>query len=409
MPAPASTALAVGPGYRWSPYTSNGVECAALYLDHGNLRGLVRRDSRGWYVAGNGTRQPIPPEIVQTLRGTQPDGYPILEEQAELAQPDMNARALGLLLSIRTSAQMEAQQPPGWLVDGLIVTDSLAVLYGPPATHKSFIALAIAAAVATGTPWAGRQVTQGGVLYQIGEGTGGIGRRLAAWRQDTGTEPDQLAALTWLPQTVNLLNTEDGAALVTVAAHTQPALVIIDTLARAIPGGKENAAEDLGRAINLADQIRTHTKATVLFVHHTTKEGSTMRGHSVLEGAADTTLETKRQGNTTTLTTTKQKDAEPAKPIQLTPRNVHESLILDHELLPGSNSTAEAHLLQTMRETVGVDGLSASKLQEIAEQSSSTFYRALKNLADRGLIQKVSDAKTANWIVTPPRQTHDDF
>uniref|UniRef100_UPI003555C87A AAA family ATPase n=1 Tax=Rhodococcus qingshengii TaxID=334542 RepID=UPI003555C87A len=47
--------------------------------------------------------------------------------------------------------------------------------------------------VVTGTPWHGQGVTQGGVVYLVGEGVRGIDARLTAWeRHRHGGQPAEV-------------------------------------------------------------------------------------------------------------------------------------------------------------------------------------------------------------------------
>lgn len=87
--------LAVGPGYCWQAYTVDGVECAAVYLERrgDGLRGLLRRDCRGWYTVDfGGERVDVPDSAVDAIKGTAPYGIPLLEQQAELAYDPAHRR-----------------------------------------------------------------------------------------------------------------------------------------------------------------------------------------------------------------------------------------------------------------------------------------------------------------------------
>ncbi|MFA6182149.1 AAA family ATPase [Acidithiobacillus sp.] len=74
--------------------------------------------------------------------------------------------------------------PPAvrWLIRGIIEADTLALLYGQPGAGKSFIALSMAASIACGADWYDHRVTQGPAVYILGEGGGGVSRRLRAWQ-----------------------------------------------------------------------------------------------------------------------------------------------------------------------------------------------------------------------------------
>lgn len=87
-----SGVLAIGPGYCWMAYEmrvgDDIVEGAAVYLERreDGLRGLLRKDCRGWYVVDfHGNRMNVMTPIIDEIRGTAPYGVCLLDEQAELA------------------------------------------------------------------------------------------------------------------------------------------------------------------------------------------------------------------------------------------------------------------------------------------------------------------------------------
>jgi hypothetical protein len=68
-------------------------------------------------------------------------------------------------------------------------------------------------------------------------------------------------------------------------------VVVIDTLARAMPGKDENSATDMSAAIACAGMISTAFDCLCILVHHSGKDASRgARGHSSLLGAADAEL-----------------------------------------------------------------------------------------------------------------------
>jgi hypothetical protein len=96
-------------------------------------------------------------------------------------------------------------------------------------------------------------------------------------------------------------------------------LIVIDTLARTFGGGDENSTRDMNTFVAAVDQIREATGACILVVHHSGKDDSKgARGSTVLFGACDTEFEVKKVGiENIILRTTKQKDAEEARPLTL--------------------------------------------------------------------------------------------
>src|SRR5690349_9216 len=72
---------------------------------------------------------------------------------------------------------------PQWRVKGLMYVGALTMLYAPQEQAKTFAALDLALCVASGTPFHGKDVKQGPVVYILGEGRGGLKNRIAAWQR----------------------------------------------------------------------------------------------------------------------------------------------------------------------------------------------------------------------------------
>lgn len=186
-------------------------------------------------------------------------------------------------------------------VEGLLTESGLSVVYGESNCGKTFFMTDLAFHIATGRPWREREVDKGGVIYVALEGGFGIRNRLAALRIHYAIGAERIP-FAIVPCAVNLLDadadTDPLIALIKAAAqeiNVPVRLVVIDTLARAMNGGNENAPEDMGKLIKAADRIRDQTKAHVTFVHHSGKDAARgARGHSSLRAATDTEIEITR-------------------------------------------------------------------------------------------------------------------
>ncbi|MDR0476383.1 MAG: helicase RepA family protein [Desulfobulbaceae bacterium] len=181
--------------------------------------------------------------------------------------------------------------PPQWLVEDFITVDSLGLIFGDSEAGKSFLAIALACAVASGEPFFNRMVRQSPVVYIAGEGNTGLKRRVKAWaihhNRAMATIPIYFSNTAIpLDDPGNLAQVEtaiDEAA----AIAGQPELIIIDTLARSY-GGDENATQDMNGFIAALDALRLRYSAAIIVVHHTGHmEKGRARGSSALRAALD--------------------------------------------------------------------------------------------------------------------------
>lgn len=199
--------------------------------------------------------------------------------------------------------------PQRYLIKGILPQAQLAVVYGESGSGKTFAVLDLVMAIARGIDWRGRRTTQARVAYIAAEGAGGLRKRAQAYADFHGIDLDQVP-VAMLGDAPNLLLALDAKDVIRgIQAAGGAGLVVIDTLAQTTPGANENAAEDMGRALEHCRQIHRHTGATVLLVHHSGKDSSRgARGWSGLKAAADAELEVVRNGDARLLRLTKAKD-----------------------------------------------------------------------------------------------------
>jgi hypothetical protein len=201
-------------------------------------------------------------------------------------------------------------------VQGLLLEQSSAVVFGESNAGKTFWVTDLALHVAAGKTWNGRRVEGGPVIYCALEGGVGFQNRVAAWRDEHGME-DASIPFAAIRASMNLLSPDaDTPRLIKTLqdvadAKGPPKLVVIDTLARAMAGGNENAAEDMGALVKNMDLIRQEIGCCVLFIHHSGKDTAKgARGHSSLRGAIDTEIEVKagEDGGPKSATVVKQRE-----------------------------------------------------------------------------------------------------
>lgn len=318
-------------------------------------------------------------------------------------EPSVALKAERLRGALLDADGLAALPPPRPLIDGVLPAGGLVVLYGKPGSCKTFVALDWALSVSCGAWWLGREVHAGAALVIAGEGTSGLSARIEAWKADRAIY--QLPHARFLPRAVNLLDKEWSAALVELVARGRPALIVVDTLSRAMPGGDENAAKDMTRMIEVTDDLRRRSSATVVLVHHDSRAGGNPRGHSALDGAADTVIYCESDGDTVVLRNEapagKQKDAEPFAPIRLSRKPVGASIVLVKATLDSGNlPPAALEMLRTLSEIATAAGVSTTAWETSTDVARRTFYRWRKRLVEDGLSANVGTETSPRYTIT---------
>ena len=182
-----------------------------------------------------------------------------------------------------------------YLVKGWLGREQLAVVYGPSNVGKSFFMLDLAYHIAAGMDWNGHKVRGGPVLYLATEGGNAFHNRVYALNKKYGKKDVPLAVRA---SPVNLLDPNadlpklERLIRAIEKQYGQLAMIVVDTLSRAMAGGNENGPEDMTAFINNTDHLREFAKASVSTVHHSGKDTAAgARGHSSLRAATDTEIE----------------------------------------------------------------------------------------------------------------------
>lgn len=188
---------------------------------------------------------------------------------------------------------------PKWMIERYVPETGVGFLYGDPGTGKSFLALDIGLHIAYGRQdWHGDKILapDGDVIYIAAEGAAGMKPRIRAWLDKNGIPEGVTPRFRLLPTKVRFMKPEDIDRLIrTIEEHlkTTAALIVVDTVSRAMPGAKENLQEDMTLFVEACDQLKERFNSVVLGVHHAAKSGD-MRGSTVLEGAGDFVLKLSR-------------------------------------------------------------------------------------------------------------------
>ena len=272
---------------------------------------------------------------------------------------------------LNSVSNLTAQQPRNnWLIRNLIEKETICMLFGSPASGKSFIAVDLAFCIATGIAFANNQVNKGRVVYLAGEGFNGLSKRFKALEEKHQTQTSDIfisnmpASLMCKKNTKEVIEEVDNIC-------PNPTLIIVDTLHRNFGGGDENSAKDVGKLMEVITAIIIHTGAAILLVHHSGhNSGDRARGSSALKAALDVEYKTSKKGGVITMTNTKVKDFDKPESIlfNLVPQPIPEWI--DDEGRPIQSAILE------------LNTATAPKLKAYISNRDSGILNALEALID---------------------------
>ena len=207
-----------------------------------------------------------------------------------MTQQDMTQQQQQQLVAryFSTGPQMEqiARNRPPELINGFVPSSGVMVLAGAPGTGKSFTALSWAAAIAEGSQWFGRQTRKAPVVYVLGEGFSGFGKRLEAWESVNGRPmSDNLHFMDGLTYGIDLNDPDSVQQLIAMLAYVQPGLVIFDSLLMLAKYSNENDNAEVAQVMANVNSIVQATGATAMLVQHIMESSA-----SSFVGTADTVV-----------------------------------------------------------------------------------------------------------------------
>lgn len=223
-------------------------------------------------------------------------------ETKAIAQPFRSA------FNARWAHQARAAKPArNWQIKDLILAGSFGIVFGPPGCGKSFLVSDMCLSMSAGIlndddarpTWFGYRGRPFGVVYVVAEGSDDFEIRLHAWMEQNEIGEDVVIPFVYLPTGVDLRSSDADARKLIAdikgiseemkrRCGVEAEMVVIDTVARALSGGNENASEVMSAFVSNCGLIQEQCGATVLGVHHGSKDGTTgPRGHGGLHGAVD--------------------------------------------------------------------------------------------------------------------------
>jgi hypothetical protein len=196
-----------------------------------------------------------------------------------------------------------------WLIEGLWSDQAVGIVGGEPKCCKSFLALDMAVAVASGMPCLRRfrPVQTGRVLLFAAEDALHVVRaRLDGISRAAGVRLADLDIQVITAPTVRLDLTDDARRLTDTIAALRPVLLVLDPFVR-LHRIDENASAEVAPLLASLRDLQRRFELAVVVVHHARKgaarvrDGQALRGSSEFHAWGDSNLYLRRHGDQLTL------------------------------------------------------------------------------------------------------------
>jgi hypothetical protein len=230
-------------------------------------------------------------------------------------------------LTICRAAELSIDEnAPRWLVEGLWGERAVGILGGEPKSCKTFLALDIAVAVASGQPCLRRYSvpSPGPVLLFAGEDAlPQVRKRLEGIAAIVGADFASLDVHVITDPVLRLDKAEHRQALDEAVVRYRPRLIVLDPFVR-LHRIDENVASEVAPLLAFLRELERRYETSVLLVHHSRKgaanarAGQALRGSSELHAWGDSNLYLRRRDGGLWLTIEHRTAAStPAVPLEL--------------------------------------------------------------------------------------------
>lgn len=310
----------------------------------------------------------------------------------------------GPLPVVKASELDGSSADQSWLIEDLWAGEGVGIIGGEPKCCKSFLALDMAVAVASGAPCLRRfsVMSQGRVLlYAAEDAPHLVRRRLEGICRAAGAHFEELDIQVITAPSLRLDRREDQHRLIETAGALTPRLLVLDPFVR-LHGIDENAAGEVALVLGYLRQLQRSFQMAVVLVHHARKgaagarAGQALRGSSELHAWGDSNLYLRRRAERLSLTI-EHRAAPGSDGIVLELRAEGETVALcvtekgsDEAIIPPyTNASTPSTLDRVVEALARASGpLPHRELRRLCQMRTSNLGAALATLAEQGRIQR---------------------
>jgi hypothetical protein len=284
-----------------------------------------------------------------------------------------------------------------WLIEGLWAESTVGIVGGEPKCCKSFLALDMAIAVASGRPCLGHfavKKTGRVLLYAAEDAPAVVRRRLDGICAVAGASLADLDIQVITAPSLRVDLVGDQARLRETVEQLKPELLILDPFVR-LHRIDENVSSEVVPILSYLRELQRCLGVAVVVVHHAKKGGAKIRAGQALRGSSefhawtDSILYLRRRVDDLELIIEhRAAPSEAGIPLELRtegPRLIRTEASTTTTALPENSIDKVESVLRDLREPI-----SLNRLRTICRMRMVTLSDALEDLVGRGRVEKTA-------------------
>ena len=283
-----------------------------------------------------------------------------------------------------------------WLIKDLWVDEGVGIIGGQPKCCKSFLALDMAVAVASGKPCLGKYaVPKSGpvLLFAAEDALDIVKRRLIGICNMVGCELDKIDIKVITIPVLKLDDEADQLSLTDTVKDLRPKLLILDPFIR-IHSIDENSSGEVARLLAFLRSINRIFKVAISVVHHASKRGNTrpgqmLRGSSEFHAWGDSNLYLQRNRDEKILLTIEHRSESSKAGIALSLFERGNALaLLETDVLSNPQVSNEEKIYAFVDASDGQ--VSLEQIREEVKMRRNTVCEIVKSLVNQNKLSKTN-------------------
>ncbi len=312
------------------------------------------------------------------------------------------------LLNVVRVAHIQPDPPNDrWLIDKLWGWPAVGLIGGCPKSLKTWLALELAVAVASGHPCLGRYDVhkRGPVLvYAAEDSAPAVRRRVASIATARNVPLESLAVGLIVEPILRLDSDDDRRAIEATVAKIKPRLLVLDPLVR-LHSGDENSSSEISELLGFLRQLQRKHQVAIVLVHHMRKSsasqpGQALRGSGDLHAWTDSALYLLRQKGELVMHVEHRANATPSPVVvRLATLPCHLDVVrpLNNTEDDGSSAVKRQDVAGRVLALIEREPATRGRIRQSLRIRNETLGTALSSLEDSGHIVRANGA----WARVP--------